>query len=81
MNKVMINALSIGIAAALAVGISGCNRDADAGTSNGTAMSADATGDSNATSDAAVQYAKVVSVEPYIENGDLQGFFVTYQKP
>ena len=24
---------------------------------------------------------KVVSVEPYIENGDLQGFFVTYQKP
>jgi len=24
---------------------------------------------------------KVISVEPYIENGDLQGFFVTYQKP
>lgn len=24
---------------------------------------------------------KVVGVEPYIENGDLQGFFVTYQKP
>ena len=24
---------------------------------------------------------KVVSVQPYIENGDLQGFFVTYQKP
>ena len=24
---------------------------------------------------------KAVSVEPYIENGDLQGFFVTYQKP
>lgn len=24
---------------------------------------------------------KVVSVAPYIENGDLQGFFVTYQKP
>lgn len=24
---------------------------------------------------------RVVSVEPYIENGDLQGFFVTYQKP
>lgn len=23
---------------------------------------------------------KVVSVQPYIENGDLQGFFVTYQK-
>ena len=24
---------------------------------------------------------KVASVEPYVENGDLQGFFVTYQKP
>jgi len=24
---------------------------------------------------------KVVNVAPYIENGDLQGFFVTYQKP
>jgi hypothetical protein len=24
---------------------------------------------------------KIVSVQPYIENGDLQGFFVTYQKP
>lgn len=24
---------------------------------------------------------KVLDVEPYIENGDLQGFFVTYQKP
>ncbi|MDQ2703108.1 MAG: hypothetical protein M3Y70_09965 [Pseudomonadota bacterium] len=23
---------------------------------------------------------KVASVEPYIENGDLQGFFVTYQR-
>ena len=22
----------------------------------------------------------VVSVQPYIENGDLQGFFVTYEK-
>jgi hypothetical protein len=24
---------------------------------------------------------KVQDVQPYIENGDLQGFFVTYQKP
>lgn len=24
---------------------------------------------------------KVVSVEPYIENSDLEGFFVTYQRP
>ncbi|MGH8077703.1 MAG: hypothetical protein ACREPE_10305 [Lysobacter sp.] len=29
----------------------------------------------------AVHGYKVVSVEPYIENGDLQGFFVTYQRP
>jgi len=29
----------------------------------------------------AAQGYKVISVEPYIENGDLQGFFVTYQKP
>lgn len=24
---------------------------------------------------------RVASVEPYVENGDLEGFFVTYQKP
>lgn len=24
---------------------------------------------------------RVLSVDPYIENGDLQGFFVTYQRP
>jgi hypothetical protein len=29
----------------------------------------------------AQQGYKVQSVQPYIENGDLQGFFVTYQKP
>ena len=29
----------------------------------------------------AAQGYKVVSVEPYVENGDLQGFFVTYQRP
>ena len=29
----------------------------------------------------AAQGYKVVSVEPYIENGDLEGFFVTYQRP
>ena len=29
----------------------------------------------------AAQGYKVLSVQPYIENGDLQGFFVTYQKP
>ncbi|MEO5810750.1 MAG: glycine zipper 2TM domain-containing protein [Rhodanobacter sp.] len=63
MNKVMINALSIGIAAALAVGISGCNRNADAGTSDGGAMS-------SATADAGVKYAKVISVEPVRKAAD-----------
>jgi hypothetical protein len=29
----------------------------------------------------AAQGYKVQSVQPYIENGDLQGIFVTYQKP
>ena len=42
-------------------------------------------GAANALSEAHQAFAtrgyKVVSVEPYIENGDLQGFFVTYQKP
>ena len=42
-------------------------------------------GAANALSDAHQAFAargyKVVSVQPYIENGDLQGFFVTYQKP
>lgn len=42
-------------------------------------------GAANALSDAHQAFTsrgyRVVSVEPYIENGDLQGFFVTYQKP
>ena len=42
-------------------------------------------GAANALSDAHRAFAahgyRVLSVEPYIENGDLQGFFVTYQKP
>ena len=29
----------------------------------------------------AAQGYRVLSVEPYIEDGDLKGFFVTYQKP
>jgi hypothetical protein len=42
-------------------------------------------GAANTLSDAHRAFAakgyKVLSVEPYIENGDLQGFFVTYQRP
>lgn len=42
-------------------------------------------GAANELSDTHQAFAKhgyrVVSVDPYIENGDLQGFFVTYQQP
>lgn len=42
-------------------------------------------GAANALSDSHRAFAtkgyKVVGVAPYIENDDLQGFFVTYQKP
>lgn len=71
MNKMMINALSIGIAAALTVGISGCNRNADAGTSGATALSAaSVAGDAAAPADAGIKYAKVVSVEPVRKAAD-----------
>lgn len=71
MNKTMINALSIGIAAALSMGIAGCNRNADAGTSNGASMlAASAGGDSGGAADAGVKYAKVVSVDPVRKAAD-----------
>lgn len=36
----------------------------------------------NATHQAFARHGyKLVSLEPYVENGDLEGFFVTYQKP
>lgn len=61
MNRLMVNALQVGIAAALAMGISACNRDAsaDAGLANG-ASSAQA----GAAGDTGVKYARVVSVDP-----------------
>jgi uncharacterized protein YcfJ len=54
----MVNALQVGIAAALAMGISACNREAsaDAGLANGSS-SADA-------GSAGAKYARVVSVDP-----------------
>lgn len=59
MNRVMVNVLSISIAAAFAISLSACNRSADAGTSNdGTAASGANAADSGA------KYAKVVSVDP-----------------
>jgi len=57
MKRLMVNALHMGIAAALAMGLSACNRDAsaDAGLANGS---------STAAADAGPQYARVVSVDP-----------------
>lgn len=60
MNRLMVNALSAGIAVTLAMGLSACNRDAsaDAGiAANGNTSAA-------AAADNGVKYAKVVSVEP-----------------
>ncbi|NUR23462.1 glycine zipper 2TM domain-containing protein [Frateuria sp.] len=58
MSRLMVSALHVGIAAALAMGISACNRDAsaDAGLANG-ASSAEAGAPG-------AKYARVVSVDP-----------------
>ncbi|WP_426663619.1 glycine zipper 2TM domain-containing protein [Rhodanobacter aciditrophus] len=61
MNRLMVNALNVGIAAALAVGLSACNRSADA------TQGAQAANDAQpaaAQQPAGPQYAKVVSVTP-----------------
>lgn len=57
MNRWVVNVLHVGIAAALATGVSACNRDASADA--GVASGADANGP---------KYAKVVSVDPVREN-------------
>ncbi len=57
MNKMMARTLPLAIVAALVVGLSGCNREADAGVDNGTA-------DMGVSADAGVKYARVVGVEP-----------------
>jgi len=57
MNRILVNTLSAGIAMALAMGISGCNRDAAAGAANAGAANTPAAA-------ASAQYAKVVSVTP-----------------
>ncbi|MGN2246783.1 glycine zipper 2TM domain-containing protein [Frateuria sp. GZRR35] len=58
MNRLMVNALQVGIAAALAMGISACNRDAsaDAGLANAASTASGA--------DNGAKYARVVSVDP-----------------
>jgi uncharacterized protein YcfJ len=64
MNRLMINALNIGIATSLALGLSACNRSADAGTSNDISASSGAANDAGGGADNGVRYAKVVSVDP-----------------
>lgn len=79
MNRMLVNALNMGIAMALAVGISGCNRDADAGiagnlapTAAGSTVAGDTAANPSPATPAAraapsAQYAKVVSVTPVRE--------------
>jgi Predicted outer membrane lipoprotein len=57
MNRLTVNVLNVAMAAVLATGVSACNRNADAGVSNGSA-------DASAGADASAKYAKVVSVDP-----------------
>lgn len=68
MNRLMVNALNVAIAAALAVGLSACNRSADAGTGMAGATSApvpaQAAEPAPPVQPAGPQYAKVVSVTP-----------------
>ncbi|OOG49188.1 glycine zipper 2TM domain-containing protein [Rhodanobacter sp. C01] len=66
MNRLMVNALNIGIAAALAMGLAACNRNADAVTGSGAVATdaATAPGDAGGNADNGVRYAKVVSVDP-----------------
>lgn len=70
MNRLMLNALNVAMAAALAVGLSACNRNADAGiqpaAETGAAAPAAASAPEPAppAQPAGPQYAKVVSVTP-----------------
>jgi uncharacterized protein YcfJ len=70
MNRLMVNALNVGIAAALAVGLSACNRSADAGTQGAqAAVPASAPAAPAPAQPAGPQYAKVVSVTPVRSSG------------
>ena len=77
MNRLMVNALNVGIAAALAMSLAACNRSADAGTSdagtvaaNGAASVSGASVGPGAGADNGIRYAKVVSVEPVRETAN-----------
>jgi len=62
MKKLMVNALNVGIATALAFGLSACNRSADADTQ--AAQAASASAPASAPVAAGPQYAQVLSVTP-----------------
>ncbi|PWK92932.1 glycine zipper 2TM domain-containing protein [Fulvimonas soli] len=68
MNRLTVNVLNVGIAAALAMSLSACNREAsaDAGAAGATAAqeSAPAPAAAPAAEDSGPKYAKVVSVDP-----------------
>lgn len=71
MNRLMVNALNVGIAAALAVGLSACNRSADAGTqaAQAAASAPAAMQAQQPVQPAGPQYAQVVSVTPVRSSG------------
>ena len=65
MNKLMVNVLHIGVAATLMLGLSACNRSADAGTSG---ADAGLSASGGAAADNGIRYAKVISVDPVRES-------------
>lgn len=71
MNRLMVNALNVGIAAALATGLTACNRSADAGTQAAAPVAAPSSApaaqpvqEAAPPAAAGPQYAQVVSVTP-----------------
>ena len=64
MNRLMANVLNIAMVAALATGLSACNRSADAGSSSGASASSSEGSDASGEAGNGAGYAKVISVDP-----------------
>ena len=64
MKSLMVNVLNAGIVAALAIGLSACNRNADAGTQAAQTQAQAPVAQAPAPAPAGPQYAQVVSVTP-----------------
>lgn len=64
MNSFALKTLSVSLTAALAFGVAGCNRNADAGAAAPGASEPAAAALADGTSDNGTRYAKVVSVDP-----------------